>query len=605
MSDSDFVTVVSKKKKNTKKPVETWSRNEDRVEQSKPPYSSSFSSSSSSSSSSLSSSSYYGNGDRNRNRYDDNTTSGYRKPYSSSFRPKFDSRPTDLSNPARCFGNKIINSTTFDPLASCIRFIKSNLKKDSDDLFFKKLQNYESEIDLIYESRKVNDLSINRIAAIFIEKALGKYNSTAPNKKIFLDLVYEIYEKYKPSSDEFKLTIFHPIDCISWNKNINKNEFEKIVQYFFSNNFMFLSNNQKDEDRLDSLLEAYNTKFITKEQFIERGFIIINNLPINEINRFTKKIINKMTHRKDFNIYILTYCYIRDPVEFIKVFTEQLILNNPESSCIEYNKHVRNYIKNLDIINEIIDNKFQFNINDENQKNKDKYLVFYQYLKSIRFSDNPNIIKDFTEHFKTSIIDNPSTYERKQINTEKIIYVQIAGELTFYNEYECFISIFNSDKYDFMEKIRMILHSDISTDVIQKYTKEFVNLGLQSDIKQFKISVYNVIDEFEKKGYSLNINYKDIDANTNINSNTKTNTQTNNDDWSNSENNAETIANSFIDSILNFYSNETINDLIEELNDIESEDTKSEIFSIISSFNIDKKDDRIQEFINKSSQLFF
>lgn len=600
MSDSDFVTVVSKKKKTTKKPVETWNRDEDRTEQSRPSFSSS-----SSSSSYSSSSGYYGDRDRYRNRYDDNKSNGYHKPYSTNSRSKFDSRPTDLNNPARCFGNKIINSMTFDPLASCIRLIKSNLKKEPDNLFFKKLENYESEIDLIYESRKVNDLSINRIAAIFIERALARYNSTAPNKKVFLNLVYEIYEKYKPSSDEFKLTIFHPIDCISWNKNINKIEFEQIVQYFFSNNFLFLSNNQKDEDRLDSLLEAYNTNFITKEQFIERGHIIINNMPINEINRYSKKIINKMTHRKDFNIYILTYCYIRDPTEFIKVFTEQLILNNPASSCIDFNNHIRNYIKNLDIINVIIDNKFQFNINDENQKNKDKYLVFYQYLKSIQFYDNPNIIKDFTNYFKTSIIDNPSTYEREQIHTEKIIYAQIAGELTFYDEYECFISIFNSDKYDFMEKIRMILHSDISTEIIQKYTKEFVNLGLQSDIKQFKISVYNVIDEFEKKGYSLNINYKDINADKTINSNVKTIVQTNNDDWSNSENDADTIANNFIDSILNFYSNETINDLIEELNDIESEDTKSEVFSIISSFNIDKKDDHIQEFIDKISQLFF
>lgn len=326
------------------------------------------------------------------------------------------------------------------------------------------------------------------VRAVLLERAIMQ-----PASSDLTEQIMDFFEDMPLPQTCFRGCIYHPIDSANWNPTIDS-EYERIVKFFFNKGFSVTSNNFKNESRIESILEAFNKKYITAANMYHRLDTIANCITRDHISRLVPFAINKISDKQNISLITeLFFCYIKYPEIVIKQFCNML-LSRKTTTNIDSDTRARDYITVINTIDKMRNGEVEYSNPAYDQFiNKrlvniigDPVIEFAAELKKtfIELQQKSDSKPDFDASGKP--IDN-------YITCETLLYAQACGTLTTFGVYENFDEILENpailvssklDKKDGRElKLLAVMVSQVpSTMAFYRMCASVMEQLLESDL---------------------------------------------------------------------------------------------------------------------------
>lgn len=283
------------------------------------------------------------------------------------------------------------------------------------------------------------NLDEETVRAVLLERAIMQ-----PASSDLTDQIIDFFEDMPLPQTCFRGCIYHPIDSANWNPTMDS-QYERIVKFFFDKGFSVTSNNFKNESRIESILEAFNKKYITAANMYHRLDTIANCITRDHITRLVPFAINKISDKKNISLITeLLFCYMKYPEIVIKQFCNML-LSRKTTTNIDSDTRAFVYISTIDILDKMLRGDVEYS-NPAYDQFINKRLVNVEGDPVVEFA--AELKRTFVELQQKSDakpdIDSMGKLVDNYITCETLLYAQASGTLTVFGVYENFDEILDN-----------------------------------------------------------------------------------------------------------------------------------------------------------------
>lgn len=275
-------------------------------------------------------------------------------------------------------------------------------------------------------SNKVNE---DTARAILLERAIMR----EPASIEWTNRIISFYDQHPVAQECFKGCIFHPIDSANWNKTMTKENYEKVVKFFFERGFSATSNNKMNESRIESILTACKEGKIDAESKYFKLEVIAKCITEDHISRMVPFLINKLTDKSSVALITeLLFCYMKFPELTIKKFAENFLIRKTTTNIDSDTKGFI-FISTIYKMQQMLSGYLDYD-----------NPAYVQYITAHLASNQGNPIHEFGRALTTAFrhlqqVSSPESY----ISYETLLYAQACGILTNFGYAEAFDEVLN------------------------------------------------------------------------------------------------------------------------------------------------------------------
>jgi DNA repair exonuclease SbcCD ATPase subunit len=298
------------------------------------------------------------------------------------------------------------------------------------------------------------------------------------------------------------------MEKIDFDKNIDNENIQLKLESM--NNKIQKLNKQKNkiERKLEELninLNNYDNIEKKKRIFEKKKDRKINNLN-DEISILQEQYINVEKNTIDIKETLLEKQEIENQLEYIKqtIKQQEEKIKIAEDKILQY-ENDEQIIKNLEIYNELIENKNKYDkkiknneMNIENYENVIKYIEYQESIKNN--NDNIKIMKNNLEHYNNlyEIIKNHEVNPKCKICMKNQIIEYKQKIENAMEEYQNKIEEYNNKNQTIEKKINKIKNINLDNDDVQKI-KIHLNLINENKIINEQIQQYDKYKDIKEK----------------------------------------------------------------------------------------------------------